>query len=92
MSESLRRGENVFPGPPVVPFLRVGQGNLYSEAAGQMNCMMIPAIFLSLKDKGLLLIRPWQNSLNLVLGQNLPLVKPDQTLWWQNTGVLAGGE
>lgn len=51
MSASLRRGEKEFLGPPVVLFLRVEQGNLYSEVAGQMNCMMIPVIFLSLKDR-----------------------------------------
>lgn len=38
MSESLRRSEKKFLGPPVVLFLRVGQGNMYSEATGQMNC------------------------------------------------------
>ena len=58
-------------GPPLVVILRAGWENLYSEAADLLTCIKIPEIFLSLRDKGLLLSRPGQNQLNLVLGQNL---------------------
>ena len=63
-------GKSRFPGPSMVLILRSGQENLYSEADGLLNHVEIPEIFLSLKNKGLLLIRPGWKSLNHVLGQN----------------------
>ena len=63
-------GKSRFPGPSMVLILRSGQKTLYSEADGLLSHVEIPEIFLSLKDKSLLLTRPGWNSLNPVLGQN----------------------
>jgi len=63
-------GKSRFLGPSMVLILRSGQENLYSEADGLLSHVEIPEIFLSLKNEGLLLTRPGQNSLNHVLGQN----------------------